>query len=127
MTEQPQCPRHRCSRLVPAGTTKSGKPYKAFYSCELQSCTEGKNGKPWTQDAEDIPAPGVSNNGMPAAPALNPRLTAAIAALQAAATHSSGTGISAEAVLNEAASYYQWLKQTITGDIPAPLPSEERF
>ena len=41
----PQCPEHRASKFVPAGTSKSsGKAYKAFWGCTERSCK-------WTQDA----------------------------------------------------------------------------
>lgn len=120
---QPKCPEHNCSELVPGGISrKTNKAYSAFYKCELKSCTAGRGGKPWTQDATpEIPtAPPVAAQAMTASQA-SPRLQAAYAALQAAATRFAGTQVTAGQVLDEAAQYYYWLKQTNTGDIPMPL------
>lgn len=47
-TPMPVCPDHGPTKLVPAGTSKAGKPYGAFYSCLEKSCEAGANGRGWT-------------------------------------------------------------------------------
>ncbi|MDP9192323.1 MAG: ERF family protein [Acidobacteriota bacterium] len=44
----PVCPDHGPTKLVPAGTSKAGKPYGAFYSCLDGGCKSGNNGRGWT-------------------------------------------------------------------------------
>jgi hypothetical protein len=44
----PVCPEHGPTKLVPAGTSKAGKPYGAFYSCLDGACKAGNNGRGWT-------------------------------------------------------------------------------
>jgi hypothetical protein len=50
-SQQPVCPVHHSSHLVPAGISKStGKKYGAFWGCDERDCTAGKNGKSWRAD-----------------------------------------------------------------------------
>lgn len=46
--QPPVCPVHHNSKFVPAGTSKAGNPFDAFWSCKERDCTAGKNGKGWT-------------------------------------------------------------------------------
>ena len=52
----PPCPTHRLTliKLVKGGISKSsGKPYGAFYACDVKDCDAGRNGKSWTMFEED--------------------------------------------------------------------------
>lgn len=53
-SQQPKCPVHHSSHLVPAGTIKSGpragQGYPAFWGCDDRDCHAGKNGKSWRAD-----------------------------------------------------------------------------
>lgn len=46
----PECPEHGAMRLVPAGTTKGGKSYPAFYGCMRGCDTKGVNQKEWVEE-----------------------------------------------------------------------------
>lgn len=116
---QPLCPQHNCSKLVPGGISKAGKPYKPFWSCELQSCTAGRNGKKWSQDAEDAPAAPPAVAGAPAAEAASPRLAAASTALLAACTRYAGTPTPTNMVMQEARIYLEeFLKPAFKNELP---------
>lgn len=46
----PECPEHGSMRLVPAGVSKAGKSYAAFYGCERGCKTKGVNASTWAEE-----------------------------------------------------------------------------
>lgn len=51
----PPCPEHNVNRMkyIAAGiSTKTGKPYDAFWTCEAKGCANGHNGKAYYLDAD---------------------------------------------------------------------------
>jgi len=57
----PVCEIHRCDmKLIPAGVSKkTGKPYNAFYACQVSDCTF----RPPGPSASPTPDPVQSSNG----------------------------------------------------------------